>query len=615
MTITPTGFSPFVGSVGDLTRVSPFSHRDNATFLHILKGIIDYINKTLGPHVDDEIQRITDEFNAALESNRAAWQEYFDQFIIDIEAQLATLNDVSVANLLADAESATGTKIRELFGYEYNVRHYGALGNGNAGNDTVAIRNTINAAAAAAIVLGAKTTVIIPPGRYRLARGTELTWVFPGDGQFSKYWLEVPSNVTIQGKGGTLVYDCDYDNRTVVFWVSGSNIVFDGVITEDIYNMAGGSRPTGIPIAGGDAYDANSASISNVKIRNCTFIRPWYPTKFGVTKSAGTATVTAVHITNCNSIGEPASVSSGGYNFVSKGPGRITNVSVTDSYCYDVTVSAAAGFYGVWDFKATNNYFRGSNINGGGIQTENGARNGVIVGNDLIDHYNHVWLDDSNHMTVSSNNMRNAAPDNSFKAVRVTYQGFDDDISHKSGDHIIASNNAINCYIASESFSNPQPGGVPTLGDVIIHSNILELDGSVIQYGIRVGLADGVILGTNIVKGASITNIRLSPSIGQEIIVNANLTKKVGAETSVGFDIINANAVHPLVSNNRFVNAIQAGLTYISGRIGDMKIISGVGAPAMSGNPGDLYTDRAATTSTNTLYVKHDVGLLGWTAK
>ena len=615
MTITPVGFTPFAGSVGGLTHVSPFTHRDNATFLTILKGIIDYINTTQVPHFNAELQRIIDEFNTSLNNTRADWFEMFNDFIINIEAELSALNDTSVANLLADAESATGTKIRDLFGYEYNVKHYGALGNGNAGDDAVAIRNTINAAAAAAIALGGKTTVIIPPGRYRMARGTELSWVFPGDGQFSKYWLEVPSNVIIQGAGGVIVYDCDYDNRTVVFYVSGSNVVFDNVITEDIYNMAGGSRPTGIPIAGGDAYDASLAvNLSNIVIRNCTFIRPWYPTKFGATKENGTTTITDVAIYNCLSQGEPASAASGGYNFTSRVPGRVKGVTVNGNRCFDVTVSAAIGLYGVHDFTVTGNRLRGSNINGAGIQTENGAFNGTISGNVLIDHYNHVWLDDSNDITVSGNKMRNTTADNSFKGVRITYQGFDGDISHKSGDHQITGNNLKNCAICTESFSNPQAGGTPSIGSVSITGNTLNLDGAVIQHGIRTGSADAVLIADNTVTGASLISIRLAPNIGQEPIVVGNLTRKIGAEASVGIDIITLNASHPIVSDNRFVNGEAATLTYVSSRVGTGKIIRGTGAPedAVSGNPGDLFINKTATSAANALYAKTNTGLVGW---
>jgi len=618
MSVT-TGF-PF--NVGPLNNIQPFTYRDQTSHMAMLEKLRVYINDVLRPEFNDEMQRIIDKFQEGLTNaentvtnSLADWTARFDQFMEDVTAEIALLNDEAVKDLLNDALSETGVAIRQLFGWEFNIRHYGAVGD-NTANDVAAIRAALAAAGTAATLNGGQTTVIIPPGKYRAPRGSELTWVFPGDGQFSKRFFDIPANVRIKGEGGVITYDCDYDNRAVIFYVSGSNVTIDGLRTEDTYNMAGGSRPTGIPVAGGDAYDATFEGVlSNVNILNCEFKRPWYPTKFGMTKDNGEATISGVHITNCASYGEPTSVSSGGFNFVSKGPGRVKDVSVVNSRCYDVTVSAAIGLYGIHDFVVTGNYARGSNINGGGIQTENGAFNGTISGNTLVDHYNHVWLDDSNDIVVSGNKMSNSTPDNNFKAVRMTYQGFDNDISHKAGDFTIVGNNAKNSHICTESFSNPQAGGVPTMGDVTIANNTLHLDGSVVQIGIRTGSADSVNITGNIVKGASVTSIRLAPNTGQEVVVTGNTTKKIGAETSVGLDIITANAVHPLVSNNRFANGIAAALTYVSARIGDMKIISGIGAPAMSGNPGDLYTDRQATLSTNVLYVKSDVGLLGWTAK
>jgi len=615
MTITPTGFSPYAGSIGPLNRVTPFTHRDNATFLTILKGLVDYINETLTVETDNELERIITEFNNALNQKGSDWFDLFNEFIENIEAQIAVLNDESVAGLIADKTSVTGLKIRELFGYEFNPRDYGALGDGVA-NDVPAIRAALAAAGVASALDNVQSTVVLTPGEYECPVSEELVWVFPGDGQFSKRFFDVPPNVRVKGEGGVITYTCSYDDRAVIFFTTGSNTTYETLKFRDKYDMAGGSRPTGIPIAGGDAYDATiEGTIENIVVDGCEFNRPWHPTKFGMTKTSGTGAFKNITIKNNKSYGEKLSTSSGGYNFVSKGPGRITDVKVLGNSCYDVTVSAAVGLYGVHDFVVDGNSLFGSNINGGGVQTENGAFNGVISDNLLVDHFNHVWLDDSNDITVTGNKMRNTTPDNNAKAVRMTYQGFDNDISHKAGDFTIVGNNAKNCHICTELFSVPQAGGVPTMGAVTIANNHLNLDGTVVQIGIRTGSADSVNITGNTVKGASSISIRLSPNLGQEIIVTNNLTKKVGAESSVGLDIITAEAVHPLVANNRFVNNIAAGLTYVSGRIGDMKIISGTGAPTMSGNPGDWYSNRSAATSDTALYVKSDVGLLGWTAK
>jgi len=619
---SPTAVIPFPYVMQPLTQITPFSYRDGMTYAKLQENLRLYIDEFVIPEFNDKMESTWNDFVGGLANSEATvtgikdeWRTLFDAFMANVLAELTALNDQAATNLVNNPASLFGAAIRKLYGWEFNVKHYGAVGDGVT-SDVAAIRNTLVAAGAAAILNQGQPTVIFPPGDYWLPVGETLTWVFPGDGQFSKRFFDVPANVRLRGEGGRISYKCSYDDRAVIFFTTGSNTVYERLKFRDKYDMAGGSRPTSLPIAGGDAFDATiEGTIRNITVDACEFERPWYPTKFSMTKANGTGEFRDITIRDSKSWGEKLSTSSGGFNFTSKGPGRIRDIMAHNNKVYDVTVSAAIGLYGVWDFITNNNYLEGSNINGGGVQTENGAKNGVITGNQLINHYNSVWGDDSNHMTVVGNNMRNDTADDNFKAVRFTYQGFDNDISHKSGDHIVSANNAINAYFASESFSNPQPGGTPTMGDMIFNANLMELDGAVIKYGIRTGLAEGLIIATNLVKGAATTNIRLSPSIGQEIIVNANLTKKVAAEASVGFDIINLNASHPLVSNNRFVNLIQPGLTYVSARIGDMKISSGVGVPNISGNPGDLYTDRNANLSTNVLYVKSGSGQLGWSAK
>lgn len=608
-----------------LANISPASYRDGTTFMRDLLLLQTWINDSLVPEFNTGIGNAINEFQKGIENAeltvteaKAGWDEKFDDFIADVIAQLAALNDASVAALLDNPNSAAGQKIRDLFGYEFNVKHYGAKGDGVT-NDVVAIRTAIAAAGVAAVAKGSRTTVIFPPGEYWCPPGSELSWVFPGDGQFSKRFFDVPGNVRIKGEGGVIKYNCSYDTRAVIFFFTGSSIHARGLGFNDVYDMAGGSRPTGIPFACGDAYDATmDGTYSNFVIEECEFNRPWHPTKFGMTKANGTGKITGVKIRNNRSQGEPLSTSSGGYNFVSKGPGRITDVTVSGNQCYDVTVSAAIGLYGVHDFVVVGNLCRGSNINGGGVQTENGSFNGTIADNTLIDHYNHVWLDDSNDITVSGNRMRNTNPDDQFKGVRLTYQGFDGDISHKSGDFQVTGNSMKNCYICTEAFSNPQAGGTPTMGDVNIVGNLLSLDGAVINIGIRTGAADTINIANNLIKGAKTQSIRVSPSVGQLLSITGNTTKKVGAETSVGLDILNLNIANPLVANNRFENGEQVGMTYVSARIGDTKItkvnVSPLTTP-ISGKPGDIALNVNATSSADVLFVKSGTGLVGWSAK
>jgi len=143
--MTTPVFTPFTGNIGPLTRVTPFTHRDNATFLSILQGIVNYINFTMRPEMDAELQRILDEFKAALlqaEANyngtAAEWLALFNEMLASLEEQIAILNDSAVAGLIADDESLTGIAfdiavLRKAVGRNelvVDVKDFGAIGNG-----------------------------------------------------------------------------------------------------------------------------------------------------------------------------------------------------------------------------------------------------------------------------------------------------------------------------------------------------------------------------------------------------------------------------------------------------------------------------------------------------
>lgn len=138
MTITPVGFTPFAGNVGDLTHVTPFTHRDNATFLTILKGIIDYINKTQVPHFNSELQRIIDELNDAIALNGAEWQNKFDEMIANITAEIGELNDAALAGLLEDTESSVYTALIQSRTGVFAGPAWGVVGDGVT-NDAAAL--------------------------------------------------------------------------------------------------------------------------------------------------------------------------------------------------------------------------------------------------------------------------------------------------------------------------------------------------------------------------------------------------------------------------------------------------------------------------------------------
>lgn len=123
MTISP--FSPFTGSIGPLTNITPFTHRDNSTYLRILQEIVNYINNTLRPEMDGELARILAEFQGVLDASnaqfaetlaesqaefnatKADWLTQFDAFMADVVAQIALLNDAAIKALIENKLSLT----------------------------------------------------------------------------------------------------------------------------------------------------------------------------------------------------------------------------------------------------------------------------------------------------------------------------------------------------------------------------------------------------------------------------------------------------------------------------------------------------------------------------
>jgi len=113
-----TGFSPFIGSIGPLNRVTPFTHRDNATFLSILQDVIKYINTTLQDEITVELERILAEAQTVasnFDARSAEWQAFFDQFMVDVTANIATLNDLAIRDLINGHISETYGALNTLF--------------------------------------------------------------------------------------------------------------------------------------------------------------------------------------------------------------------------------------------------------------------------------------------------------------------------------------------------------------------------------------------------------------------------------------------------------------------------------------------------------------------
>ena len=121
MTITPTGFTPFNGLIGPLNRATPFTHRDNATFLRILQDLIEYVNTTFNGQVNAEMQRILDEFQAILtgqqtdfDAVKADWDSKFALNNDALEAQIALLNTDAVNGMITAPAGVVRATIQGL---------------------------------------------------------------------------------------------------------------------------------------------------------------------------------------------------------------------------------------------------------------------------------------------------------------------------------------------------------------------------------------------------------------------------------------------------------------------------------------------------------------------
>jgi hypothetical protein len=101
-------FTPFAG-FGPLTRVSPFTHRDNATYLRILQELIKYINETLADDWVAELQSFLDQFNAKvtefetnLNTTEANWQSTYDAFVALMNSAFTVFEGTTNATVAAN---------------------------------------------------------------------------------------------------------------------------------------------------------------------------------------------------------------------------------------------------------------------------------------------------------------------------------------------------------------------------------------------------------------------------------------------------------------------------------------------------------------------------------
>jgi hypothetical protein len=253
-----TTVSDFPIRIAPINNITPFTYRDGLSYLEVLEKLRVYINMSLRPEFDAEITRIIEEFNTGIENAenhfteyktttnadiaafkaatdaaidvfesgvnaaiashetavdtrmdtaeadiataKTGWQTLFNQFMADVEAELAALNDTAVGGLINNAASTTGIALRKQLPW-IDIRDFGAVCNGTV-DDTVALQAAINSVAA---TQGVPAVTIRIPGTVRLTNTVTVhrrAVMFQGEG------VGNPSNFsTSPGKGSTIRWD------------------------------------------------------------------------------------------------------------------------------------------------------------------------------------------------------------------------------------------------------------------------------------------------------------------------------------------------------------------------------------------------------------------------
>lgn len=193
-----------INSFPPLNNITPFTRVDGWSFLEVLEGLRNYIVNTLVPEIDDDFEKITIQLNEWFEQYtidfqglKDEWQKLFDDFMDDIVAQLEALNDQAMANLIRDIQSKTREALDEQYNLVYNVRSYGAKGDGVT-NDQLAVQAAVDAMNGNPGVLG------FPAGEY--------TW---------NEAIQLHSGVTVQSFGGELVKKTAGGNAAFFSLLSG----------------------------------------------------------------------------------------------------------------------------------------------------------------------------------------------------------------------------------------------------------------------------------------------------------------------------------------------------------------------------------------------------------
>ena len=124
-----TALVPFPYIIQPVANIAPFTYADGATYLTILQTMQDWLNKTLVPAVNDayadalaQAQNGVGNAEATVAAAKLDWDTRYDALMADLSAQIAVLNDGTVAGMVTNASSTTGAALRTLIGSSIDGR-------------------------------------------------------------------------------------------------------------------------------------------------------------------------------------------------------------------------------------------------------------------------------------------------------------------------------------------------------------------------------------------------------------------------------------------------------------------------------------------------------------
>lgn len=241
MTVLP---DPPVFSGTPMAQITPFTYREGATLMYLIERLKRW-SVELGPEIQAILDEALNELTAYVDDAKIFWQYKFDEFMANIVTELEALNDQAVANLIRDELSKTREALDEQYKLVYNVRSYGAKGDGVT-NDQAAVQAAVDAMDGKPGVLG------FPAGQY--------TWPDA---------IQLHSGVTVQSFGGELV------KKT-----TGGNAAFFSILSEGKrgYGSGGiGITFRDLKVTGSFSPLRQTALLAahhgqDITVDNCTFI-------------------------------------------------------------------------------------------------------------------------------------------------------------------------------------------------------------------------------------------------------------------------------------------------------------------------------------------------------